>query len=176
MEKKESNKNDKTSDELASHRLRMRFDWNNLVEDLIEDGKNQGIFDNLPGKGKPLKLESNIYAPEKVLANKLLKDNDLRPAWIINRNRIIEHKKQLRADIQKTWTQHKQAHRFAQGDAQKQALVISWDDACRAWEAEIQKLNKQIDDFNLKRPADNLELFKLRFAEELERIDAPRYL
>lgn len=176
MNEKEQDKPDQTPEELLNHRLRMRFDWNNLVEDLIEDGKNQGIFNDLPGKGKPLKIESNLYAPDKVLANKLLKDNDLRPAWIMNRNRILEQKEQLRADIQKTWTQHRQAHRFAQGDAQIQALVISWDDACRAWEAEIKKLNKQIDDFNLKRPVNNLELFKLRFDEELKRVEAPRYL
>ncbi|MEM7111591.1 MAG: DnaJ family domain-containing protein [Chloroflexota bacterium] len=176
MDEKNDHKTDKTPEELVGHRLRMRFDWNNLIEDLIEDGKNQGMFDNLRGKGKPLKLDSNLYAPEKVLANKLLKDNDLTPAWIMNRNRILEQKEQLRAEMQKKWTQHQQAHRFAQGQAQIQALVISWDDACRAWEAEIVKLNKQIDDFNLKRPIDNMELFKLRFEEELKKIDARRYL
>lgn len=176
MDEKNQDNVNKTPEELINHRLRMRFDWNNLVEDLIEDGKSQGVFEDLPGKGKPLRLESNPYAPDKVLANKLLKDNDLTPAWIMNRNHILEQKAQLRADIQKTWAKHRQAHRFAQGNAQIQALVISWDDACLAWEAEIKKLNKQIDDFNLKRPVNNLELFKLRFDEELKRADASRYL
>lgn len=160
----------------AEYRLRMRFGWNDLIEDLIEEGRKKGAFDNLAGSGKPLKLEENRYAPDMVLANKLLKDNDLTPAWIINRNIILEQKQQLRAHILRTWTQHKQAFRFAQGDAQKQALVISWDDACKNWLAEVEKLNKQIDDFNLKRPVDNLELFKLRFDEELSRAGAARYL
>lgn len=160
----------------VEHRLRMRFGWHDLIEDLIEEGKKKGAFDNLAGSGKPLKLEQNLYAPDMALANKLLKDNDLTPAWIINRNIILEQKAQLRADMVQTWTQHKQAFRFAQGDAQKQALVISWDDACKRWLVEIGKLNKLIDDFNLKRPVNNLELFKLLFAEELDRIGAERYL
>ena len=160
----------------AEHRLRMRFGWHDLIEDLIEEGRKKGAFDNLAGSGKPLHLEQNQYAPEMVLANKLLKDNDLTPAWIINRNIILEQKEQLRAEMVRTWTQHKQAFRYAQGDAQKQALVISWDDACKRWLAEITKLNKLIEDFNLKRPVNNLELFKLRFDEELDRIHAERYL
>lgn len=160
----------------AEHRLRMRFGWRDLIEELIEEGKQKGAFDNLAGSGKPLQLEQNLYAPDMILANKLLKDNDLTPAWIVQRNIILEQKEQLRADMVRTWTQHKQAFRFAQGAAQKQALGISWDDACRRWLSEIGKLNKMIEDFNLKRPVDNLELFKLRFDEELDKVGAERYL
>ena len=58
----------------------------------------------------------------------------------------------------------------------KRGYEITPSDACRAWEAEIEAINKKIDDFNLKRPAYNLELFKLRFDEELKRVDAQRYL
>jgi len=68
------------------HRLRLRFDRSNLIEDLIEDGRQQGLFDNLPGKGKPLNLNQNPFACSQELANSLLKDNQMTPAWLIQRN------------------------------------------------------------------------------------------
>jgi len=51
------------------HRRRMRLQWNDLIEDLIEDGRRRGLFEDLPGKGKPLHLEQNIYEGSSALAN-----------------------------------------------------------------------------------------------------------
>ena len=66
--------------------------------------------------------------------------------------------------------------RRAQGDGHRPALTIGWDDSCRRWETAIVALNKEIDGYNLKRPASQLELFKLRLDDELKRAGAPRYL
>jgi DnaJ family protein C protein 28 len=164
------------ADKLAEHRARMRYDWSNLIDDLIEEGRQRGAFDNLPGKGKPLRLEGNPYARETELAHNLLKHNDLRPAWITNRNGLLEQIDAVREDIQLTWARHEQAYRFAQGEAQRGALRISWDDACQRWQSQIAELNKMINSFNLKRPSDNLELFKLDLEKELQRAEAPRWL
>ncbi len=163
-------------DELAEHRARMRHDWSNLIEDLIEEGRKQGIFDDLPGKGKPLKLEGNPYSRETELAHNLLKHNDLRPAWITNRNGLLEEIKALRNEIKHVWKRHEREHRYVQAEAQQRALARSWDEACRNWEARIANLNKQIDSFNLKRPSTNLEMFKLTLEKELERAQARRRL
>jgi len=162
--------------EQAERRRRMRDDWHNLIEDLIQDGQEKGVFDDLPGKGKPLNLRKNPYAADMELANSLLKQNDLAPAWIMERNDIMARTDALRTDIQRTWSRHEQALQFIQGEGHRGALVISWDDACRKWEAEIFELNRQIDNFNLKRPANGLELFKLALERELARVEAPRWL
>jgi DnaJ family protein C protein 28 len=164
------------ADKLAEHRARMRHDWSNLIDDLIEEGRKQGAFDNLPGKGKPLKLENNPYGRETELAHNLLKHNDLRPAWITNRNSLLEQIEAVREEIGLSWARHDQAYRFAQSEGQRGALRISWDDACQRWQARIADLNKLIDGFNLKRPSNNLELFKLNLEQELERAQAPRWL
>ena len=37
-------------------------------------------------------------------------------------------------------------------------------------------INKQIDDFNLRRPAEGMEIFKLRLDDELKRAGARRKL
>lgn len=164
------------SEELANHRVRMRTDWDNLIDDLIQDGFEQGAFDNLRGKGKPLALNRNPYERDRELSNAIMKEHKLRPVWITQRATIIETTALLRDEIRHQWTRHQRAWDLAQGDAQRSGLTISWDDHCLAWEAQIVKLNKQIDEFNLRRPMDNLELFKLRFDEELARVGAPRWL
>ena len=89
---------------------------------------------------------------------------------------LLARIKSLREEIQRSWAHHEREYRYAQGEAVRGALAISWDDACLKWEAEIKELNKQIDDFNLKRPSSNLEMFKVILEEELARVDARRWL
>ena len=72
--------------ELAEYRTRLRNDRQDLIEELIQDGMESGLFDNLSGKGKPLNLNKNSYAADMELANELLKENDLPPLWIVQRN------------------------------------------------------------------------------------------
>lgn len=167
---------DEDHDALVEKRIRMRFDWQNLIEDLIEDGRQRGAFDDLPGKGKPLNLNRSPYGREHELAHDILKHNDLKPAWIAARQSIREQHTALRENIRRTWARHETAHQFAPDEGHRAALRISWDDACRQWETEIKKLNKAIVDFNLRRPSDNLELFKTTLERELARVDAPRWL
>lgn len=164
------------ADSAAVYRMRMHTDLKGLVEDLIEDGRQRGIFDNLKGKGKPLPLQRNIYEGSQELANRLLKDNQLRPAWISHRLTILERIEELRGEIGRTWQRYEEAVRLARGEGQTGALVVGWDDLCRKWEAEIVKINKLINDYNLKRPSERLEIFKLRLTDELQRAGAPRYL
>ena len=51
-------------EERLQHRFRMRFDWDNLIEDKIQEGKEKGIFDQLKGKGKPLPLSKNPFGKD----------------------------------------------------------------------------------------------------------------
>ncbi len=54
-------------------------DW---VHDRLEEAIARGEFDNLPLKGKPIKIESNPYQPELDLAFSRLKNAGMAPAWI----------------------------------------------------------------------------------------------
>lgn len=158
------------------HRYRMRTQYRDLIEDLIEDGRQRGLFDDLAGYGQPLELDGNAYEGSAALANKLLKDNDLRPAWLTQRVDVVEKIEALRADVARQWTRYRTAFDQAQGESHRSALTIGWDDLCRRWEATIVQLNKQIETYNLKRPGSQLEMLKLRLDDELKRIAAPRYL
>jgi DnaJ family protein C protein 28 len=174
-----NNKTDKKrndADARAEHFMRMRFEWNDLIEELIQEGQERGAFADLKGKGKPLNLEQNPYGAEWELAHKLMKENDVLPPWIAQRNEILTQIDQFRIDVVRDWTRHEQAFRLAQGQGQKSALSLSWDDSCRQWEIDIKKLNKRIADFNLGRPSEGLEMVKLRLDKELERAGAARTL
>lgn len=170
---------DAAGDERASgeiHRRRIRTDFNDLIEDMIEDGRRRGLFDGLSGSGRPLDLEENAFEGSSRLANKLLKDNDLRPPWLTRRVDVVEKIDALRAEISRTWARYRVAFEQAPDQGHRPALTIGWDDACRGWEEAIVALNKEIETYNLKRPSSQLELFKLRLSDELKRVDAPRYL
>jgi hypothetical protein len=169
-------KREEEADAETEHRMRMRFDWDNLIEDLIQDGQERGAFDNLPGKGKPLKLDKNPFGAEWKLAHDLMKENDVLPPWIAQRNEIIAAIEQFRIDIGRVWARHEQAFRYAQGKGQKDALSLSWDNICRQWAGDLVILNKRIRDFNLGRPSDGLEMVALNLEKELTQAGARRYL
>jgi hypothetical protein len=52
------------------------------VRDRLEEAIARGEFDNLPLKGKPIKIESNPFQPELDLAFSRLKNAGMAPAWI----------------------------------------------------------------------------------------------
>jgi hypothetical protein len=96
---------------------------------------------------------------------------------------IVEKIDGLRAEIGRDWARYRTAFDRVEGDSHRpalsshrSALSIGWDDACRRWQASIDRLNKEIDSYNLKRPPGQAEIIKLRLADELRRVDAPRYL
>lgn len=50
-----------------------------LVEQRIQEAREEGKFDNLSGAGKPLRLEDDVWAGDKAMAYHLLKSNDVAP-------------------------------------------------------------------------------------------------
>lgn len=158
------------------HRRRMRFQWHDLMEDLIEDGRRRGLFDDLPGAGRPLDLDQNIYEGSNALANRLMKHNDIRPAWLTHRLDVTDKIDSFRADLARTWDRYRVAFEQAPDGSHRPALSIGWDDACKGWQASIDRLNNEIGSYNLKRPPGQPELIKLRLPDELKRVNAPRYL
>jgi hypothetical protein len=60
-----------------------------LVEKRIKEAEEQGAFDNLPGKYKPLKLEDNTNVPDDLrLAYKILKNAGYLPQELQLRKEI----------------------------------------------------------------------------------------
>jgi hypothetical protein len=56
--------------------------WESLVERLIREAQEDGAFDDLAGRGRPLQLDEDLYAGEMAVANHVLRNAGAAPPWI----------------------------------------------------------------------------------------------
>uniref|UniRef100_A0A8D2DWT2 DnaJ heat shock protein family (Hsp40) member C28 n=1 Tax=Sciurus vulgaris TaxID=55149 RepID=A0A8D2DWT2_SCIVU len=114
-----------------------------LVEDLIQESMAKGDFDNLSGKGKPLKKFSgcSYIDPMTHNLNRILIDNGYQPEWILMQKEIKDTIEQLREAILES--------RKKLGNPMTPADQKQWNQVCEQFQENIGKLNKRINDFNL---------------------------
>lgn len=131
-----------------------------LVEQRIQEAMKNGVFDNLPGKGKPLDLNQNPYLdPGQALAFGLLQNNGFAPEWIERNKEIRQELAAARAELRSAWRQ-------SQPDP---AADPAWQSAVARFEAALPKLNRKINNFNLIVPLVSSQRPRLRLADELRR-------
>ena len=71
-----------------------------LVEDRIQKAQEEGVFDNLPGKGKPLNLDDDSTIPEDLRRTfKVLKNAHYLPIEMELRKEIFNLRQLLNAAI-----------------------------------------------------------------------------
>ena len=71
-----------------------------IAEDRIRAAQDEGVFDNLPGKGKPLQLDDDSGIPEDMrLAFKILKNAGCLPVEMELRKEIYNVRQLLNAAI-----------------------------------------------------------------------------
>uniref|UniRef100_A0A8C5RXE6 DnaJ heat shock protein family (Hsp40) member C28 n=1 Tax=Laticauda laticaudata TaxID=8630 RepID=A0A8C5RXE6_LATLA len=117
-----------------------------LVEDLIQESMAKGDFDNLSGKGKPLRKFSDCphIDPMTHNLNRILIDNGYQPEWILIQKEIRETIEKLRKTII--------ASRNKVGDPMTIQKEMQWKEVCEEFRENIKILNKRINDFNLVVP------------------------
>lgn len=57
-------------------------DWDDWIEKEIRDAMGRGEFSNLPGHGKPIRIESNPFDPSMDMAYSRLKNAGYAPTWM----------------------------------------------------------------------------------------------
>ncbi len=73
-----------------------RSNYEGLIEQRIQQAQEDGLFDNLPGAGKPLKLDDDALVPmEDRAGHRLLKNSGFTLPWIAARQDIDEQRAQL---------------------------------------------------------------------------------
>lgn len=123
----------------------MNFDI--IVENKLKEAIDNGLFDNLPGKGKPLNLNDNPHEPAAWrLAYKMLRDHGFTLPWIAERQEIEEALEKSFQALTKAYTD---THRSRQPDVWAQA---DWQKAQDKFREFGTKLNKRIRDYNLSVP------------------------
>jgi DnaJ-like protein len=71
-----------------------------IVEERIQKAQEEGAFDNLPGKGKPLRLDDDSFVPEELrLTFKVLKNAGCLPIEMEMRKEIFNLHQMLNAAI-----------------------------------------------------------------------------
>jgi hypothetical protein len=72
--------------------------YEKIVEQRIKEAMENGDFDNLPGKGRPIPIEDDSHVPEDLrLAYKLLKNADCLPPELLEKKEILQMEDMLAA-------------------------------------------------------------------------------
>ena len=131
------------------------------VTEQIEKAMERGEFKNLPGKGKPLKLDTNPFlTPQARMANRLLKENGFAPRWIELEKEIKKEKAQLeRLLINLKTRRERLATVIAQQPYRSEAVSRSFEHelarGIAQYSEKLEKLNQKIQRVNLLMPTRN---------------------
>ncbi|HEY0079179.1 MAG TPA: DnaJ family domain-containing protein [Pyrinomonadaceae bacterium] len=142
--------------------------WEDLVEKKIRDAMKAGEFDNLPGKGRPLNLDENPFEdPSMRTAHRLLRNNGFTLPWIEERKEIDAAIDALRADLARSWARCAEAQTITRANARH---TSEWEQAESAFRQQLVQLNRRINDFNLRAPAERFQRPALNAEREIDKI------
>lgn len=134
------------------------------IDEIIRRATEEGRFENLPGSGKPLKMEENPHeSPDWRLANHLLKENDFTLPWIADRQEIEAWLADERQALQRAWDWFRQNPQDSD----------TWHTARRRFKEQVELINKRIWNYNLGVPAPGFQRMKVNVEREIRRITAP---
>jgi hypothetical protein len=138
-----------------------RHNYEGIVEQRIQQAFEDGLFNNLPGAGKPLKLDDDSLVPTEDRAGyRLLKANGFAPPWIEARREIEAERTRL-----DTWL--KQAnHRWPKLPAAGRATLQI------KYRRKLDELQRLILNFNLTTPPGITQVESLRMTDELLKLGA----
>lgn len=134
-------------------------DWQGLVEQRIQEGMEQGLFDNLRGMGQPLNLDEDQFVPDEMkMAFRLLRSNGLAPLW-------VELNKEIREDIARMERMREHVHNRDNLNA------IERDHLRREYRRRIDDINGKIINYNIVAPSSQVHLGLLIVEDELAKFD-----
>ena len=135
-------------------------DWRGLIEQRIQEGIEKGLFDNLPGAGKPLNLDDDAFVPEDMrMAFRLLRSNGLAPLW-------VELNKEIRDDLARL--ARFRAHLYERRD---RTNALQRDHLRKEYIDRIHDINGKILNYNIVAPSSQVHFRMLILEEELAKFD-----
>ena len=145
------------------------------VSEQIEEAMERGEFRDLPGEGKPLKLDTNPFlTPQARMANRLLKENGFAPRWIELKKEIGQEKAQLerllinlkarRERLAILIQQHPHRH-----EAIRRSFECELSRGLAQYSEKLESLNRKIQRVNLLMPTRNRQYALMRKEAALTR-------
>jgi len=134
------------------------------IEEIIRQAMQEGKFDNLPGKGKPLHLEDNPHQdPEWRVAHHMLKSAGYSLPWIDLLGEINDNLQNARHSLALAW-------RWQISENNAPNNLPDWQGALNLFEQRIQKINQQIRTYNLAVPNTRFQITLINSQKEIDRI------
>lgn len=131
--------------------------WESLVDRLVKEAIGDGNISHLPGAGKPLKLDDDMYTPDHMrLAFKMMQDNDVAPEWMMM-GKVLEEREDkfrkqisIRADryIRELAKIQRKGHLI-----KEEQIENDWQRYIEEFTEKVKKHNKEVLLYNLKVPA-----------------------
>jgi DnaJ family protein C protein 28 len=141
---------------------------NSSIEEIIRQAMEEGEFDDLPGKGKPLQLDQNPHQdPEWRAAHNMLKSGGFSLPWIESLGEIEVQIQDAHTGLARSWEWY-QAE-LADGNASNQA-ENEWKRSMVSFREKVTEINNEIRSYNLQVPNDRFQLRPLNADREIDRI------
>lgn len=129
--------------------------WRGIAEERIREALEEGAFDDLVGKGKPLPAEEgNPHASDWNLAFRLLRNADMAPRW-------IELDREVRREADRLRRELRRAHHRHGGEG------FFWERAVARFRKRAERLNAKVQLRNHLAPDSVRPRFPLRAEREL---------
>lgn len=117
-----------------------------LTEKKLREAIENGEFDNLPGKGKPVDLEENPFEdPDLRVVHRLLRNAGFAPAW-------IEERKDIDLELETALTKLRRGWQLFSAGGETPSGA-EWERCLREFRTLVAGLNERIKMYNLKAPA-----------------------
>ncbi|XP_020599983.1 dnaJ homolog subfamily C member 28-like [Phalaenopsis equestris] len=139
--------------------IRSETDIVNVVEQRIWHSMEEGHFENLPGKGKPLNLNTNPHAdPAEDTLYRILSRNGCAPEWVELNKEIRSNIAEWRSALKKAWTEKsdEEGHQ--------------WLQITENLKARMKDINGKVLRYNLMVPFGR-QMFGLKWEKEMGRLN-----
>ena len=141
------------------------------IEEHIRKAIQAGKFDNLPGKGRPLRLDNNPHEdPEWRLAHHILREGGFTLPWIETLREIEADIENAFSDLARTWAWRQSA--IASRKERPAQIELEWRRSKGIFCERIAALNKRISSYNLEVPAPGFQKLLLNADREIARLTA----
>jgi len=144
----------------SGRKLMIRHQYESLIDQIMNKAHADGLMDNLPGQGQPLKLDDDALEPDEYrLGHRMLKASGFAPPWI-EAQREIE---QERAGLE-SWRKDARRRLPHLEASARAALQV-------AHRRKLDDLQRMITNYNLTAPPGVSHIAGLRMADELAKLD-----
>ncbi|KAJ0963569.1 hypothetical protein J5N97_028691 [Dioscorea zingiberensis] len=138
--------------------IRSETDIINVVEQRIWHSMEEGHFENLPGKGKPLDLNTNPHAdPAEDTLYRILSRNGCAPEWVELNKEIRSKIAEWRLAMKKAWASR------SDHDNPK------WLEDSETLKAQMRDINNKVLRYNLIVPFGR-QMFGLKWEKEMDKL------